>query len=517
MSVCLCERLTFDKLFRISEPKRVYRSFTVKGPPLEIDSYQDAVYYIFNFKANPSTTGLRHRGYVKFFKPKNKNPKNVPLQHLECLVDCTCPDFRYRWAWTNKQRQSSVVGGNSLNQAWNRAPKITNPKGKPGLCKHILATRQYLYGMLSSFEGDEPDTAYKLDRLTKYATKRWTDFEGQMRAAKAKEAELRRRREQRNLGQLPVAPPQAPQPVRKGPKPASVNAPGRMPKEQQPKSTADLKNIKPEPLPQPELAKPPGQRGRGMPPAAPTPTSTKKPYTWTGPKKPGPPRQAARTAIPKGMAAGPYTWIQQKPISKPKRVIGNRVVKPMQPGAYGWVRPEEAYLCRPLRDLILESVVNANGDNMSNIKEAIKLVEEMEADELSQLGSGAPPLDDIGGETLEPSEPPVSDSAVGADTEGDTALSLLRKMSISLEQIAAAVAPVEELPPGAGGMGGPGGPLVGPEGVEGMPMPDEPPSDIEDEGGPPEGEPHDEGEPHEEEDETEADEEKERKKSHEVE
>ena len=234
---CLCERLTFDKLFRVSEPKRVYRSFTVKGPPLEIDSYQDTVYYIFNFKANPSTTGLRHRGYVKFFKPQHKNPKSVPLQHLDCLVDCTCPDFRYRWAWANKQRQSSRVGADSLNQAWNKAPKITNPKGKPGLCKHILATRQYLYGMLSSFEAGEPDTAYKLDRLTKYATKRWTDFEGQMAAAKAKEADIRHRRELRNLGQLPIAPPapgEAPAPIRRGPQPVSVSAPTDMPKAQQP-------------------------------------------------------------------------------------------------------------------------------------------------------------------------------------------------------------------------------------------------------------------------------------------
>ena len=131
MPLWLQERLTFDKLFRISEPKRVYRSFTVRGPPLEIDSYQDVVYYIFNFKANPSTTGLRHRGYVKFFKPLHKNPKNVPLQHLECLVDCTCPDFRYRWAWADKQRQSSVVGAQSLNQAWNKAPRKPIPRERP--------------------------------------------------------------------------------------------------------------------------------------------------------------------------------------------------------------------------------------------------------------------------------------------------------------------------------------------------------------------------------------------------
>lgn len=497
MPVSLFERLTFDRLFRISEPKRVYRSFTVRGPPLEIDSYQDTVYYIFNFKANPSTTGLRHRGYVKFFKPKNKNPKNVPLQHLECLVDCECPDFRYRWAWANKQRQSSVVGAGSLNQAWNKAPKITNPHGKPGLCKHILATRAYIYGLLSSFPGDELDTASKLDRITKHATKRWTDYAGAMQAAKDREQEIRQRRQQRNLGQLPVAPPAPPVPVRQGPQPPAIDAPARMPAADKPKATTDLKKAKPAPLPKgavpPKkpspgatppmpLAVPPGQRGRGFPPAA-----------------------------------------KPKPKAKAKRVIGNRMVKPMKPGAYGWIRPAEAHLCVPIRDLILESVVNANGDNMSNINEAIKLVEEMEVDELDHLGSEAPPADmggpEVGGETLEPSEPPMSDSAIGADTEGETALSLLRSMKTSLEQIAAAVAPVEGMPPGAEGeMGGMGGGMGAPGGGEELPMPDEPPADIEGEGegipgegGPPEGEPHDEGEPHSEEDETPEDEEREKK------
>lgn len=483
MPVSLFERLTFDRLFRISEPKRVYRSFTVRGPPLEIDSYQDAVYYIFNFKANPSTTGLRHRGYVKFFKPKNKNPKNVPLQHLECLVDCECPDFRYRWAWANKQRQSSVVGPSSLNQAWNKAPRITNPGGRPGLCKHILATRAYIYGLLASFPGDEPDTAYKLDKLTKHATTRWTDYDGAMQAAREREQEIRRRREMRNLGQLPIAPPAPQVPVRAEPEEPEPGAPAR-PRGQQAKATAPLKAAKPEPLPKgakPKrpgvtppvpLAVPPGERGRGFPPA--TPPKLKAP--------------------------------------KAKRVIGNRKVTPMQPGAYGWIRPAEAHLCAPIRDLILESVVNANGDNMSNIQEAIRLVEEMKVDELDHLGSEAPPADtggDLGGETLEPSEPPVSDSAVGADTEGETALSLLRSIKLSLEQIAAAVAPVEEMPPeGEDGMP--------PEGEGEIPMPDEPPVDIEDEeGGPLEGELHDEGEPHDEESETEEDEEKERERAEE--
>lgn len=457
MPLWLQERLTFDKLFRISEPKRVYRSFTVRGPPLEIDSYQDVVYYTFNFKSNPSTTGLRHRGYVKFFKPLHKNPKNVPLQHLDCLVDCSCPDYRYKWAWANKQRQSGVVGPQSLNQAWNKAPRKTNPKGAPGLCKHILATRQYIYGLLSSFPGDTPDTAHKLDQLTKFATKRWTDFEGQMRAAREKEAEIRRRREMRNIGQKPLAPaPLKPdvEPEEDEFEPDEVNAQTRMPKGQVPKSTADLQKIKPEPLP---VDEPPGQPKKKA--ATPAPTEL---------------------AIPPGQRGRGFPLSTSTPAPKPKRVIGNRKIRPLE----SWIRPSEVALCAPMRDLILESVVKPNGESMNTISEALKLVEEMEADELSHMDSGAmPPSDmgvgsDIGGETLEMSEPPMSDSAIGADTEGDSALSLLRSMKNSLEQIASAVAPVEEVPPGAeGGVPGPGGD-IGAEGGD-LPMPDEPPADIE--------------------------------------
>ena len=68
-----------------------------------------------------------------------------------------CPDYRYRWAWAVKQRGSSRVGPQSLNQAWNRAPRITNPSAKPGLCKHILALRNYLYGKTVHFAGHAPD------------------------------------------------------------------------------------------------------------------------------------------------------------------------------------------------------------------------------------------------------------------------------------------------------------------------------------------------------------------------
>lgn len=993
----LQERLSFDKLFRISDPKRVYRSFTVKGPPLEIDSYQDTVYYIFNFKSNPSTTGLRHRGYIKFFKPVGKNPQDVPLQHLDCLVDCMCPDYRYRWAWSNKQRQSSVVGPKSLNQAWNRAPKITNPTNKPGLCvakdelvttrngftpvqdvkagdsvwtlsgwntvtaasktghravvtvslksgrtlrvtpnhpvyafssdtgfswvnagsltpdhrlcvtvaddfnsatetvevpaftssnkaihypaktlvldacyaelfgymisegsttlfaastellrtdfsvkwmrlfgeksmtlckvgcmignhgfrilkstgyiagsyrkevpawlfrstkativsflrgcyagdgcfrnnqsvygtvseklargiqtllahigisatvdsylsgvnksktflvktssgeetsklytflnplrgrtapplaqslpaahnyvvrnvntlfravinkhfpveqsdeliilseigqhfpecarisvdavsrmlkkvgaykkvrmrqvgkpngaatasdlsevlrpyrvnsllrtldapktkvpdmvhrmrlvsaidhlhdtlpeasaelktlvrsdvffdrvvavtecepvdvydltvehaehfavngvivhncKHLLAARQYIYGLMSAFEGDAPDTAYKLDRLTKFATTRWTDINDKIRAAKAKEAEYRHRRELRNMGQLPAepetslqpttvptpaanAPTTAPivKPAARAKPPVSTTAavPAGAEKKPEPAVPTDFEQMKPEPLPDLELAIPPGQRGRGFAskPLAKNPAELAIPPGQRGRGFPAKPKakKPVELAIPPGQRGRGFPAAAKSSASKPKRVLGNRMVTPLQTGAYGWVRPQESALSADLRDLILESVVNMNGYNMSNIKEAIKLVEEMEADELSQLGSGVPQIDDVDGETLEPSEPPVSDSAIGADTEGETALSLLRSIKTSLEQIAAAVAPIEE--PGAADELKDESDMPPSEGE----LPEEPPFDIEAKGEEDEEEEESEAEEEEEEDE----------------
>lgn len=206
----LHETLSFSRLFNLSEPKRIVRSNTVKGPPLDIRAFDDAQYHIFDFKSNPSTTGLRHHGYIKFDKPK----RNQPLSEIPCHVDCTCQDYRYRYAWTNKQRGSGKVGPHSLNQAHNRSPRITNPTNKPGLCKHILALKNYIQGMM----WDIPKTGIKssgdvLSGLVRYATNRWSQLPQQMSAAKARDARFaaaraatRAGRAQPNPSQLPDIP-----------------------------------------------------------------------------------------------------------------------------------------------------------------------------------------------------------------------------------------------------------------------------------------------------------------------
>ena len=187
--IALHERLTYDQLFKATDNGRIDRANTqVRGPALEVESAQDSTYYFFNVKSFPSTTGLRHKGYIRFFKPRMANPDQYQaLEKLDVMVDCVCPDFRYRWAWSLKQRQSSLVGPQSLNQAHNRAPRITNPTNKISLCKHLASCKDYIYGARANFpQGDsEPNI---LNKLTRYATKRWLDIGGAMAQGRAREA-----------------------------------------------------------------------------------------------------------------------------------------------------------------------------------------------------------------------------------------------------------------------------------------------------------------------------------------
>ena len=377
----LLEYLTYDQLFRMSEPKRFQRSLTVKMPPLDLRQYQTGDHwvfeYYFNAKGNPSTTGLRHRGYVRFKKPKKTQAgKDTPLSKLPVEVDCMCPDYRYRWAWTNHQRQAGPIGANSLNQCINRAPKITNPHGAPGLCKHILATRDYIYGLLSGFPTGTPDTE-RLDALTKRATRRWLNFDQEMEKARERDAKIAAAKARRNIG---------------------------LPPEQQNRPIAAI----------------PAEEAPGLP----------------GEKKGRPPKRG--TAV------------------KPARpVVRQTPAEPVpRPGS-----PEDFLMRRFTK---VESVDNTTNMKTLNLQEsrtiqnAIKLIEELE----DEIESGESPMGDESefppptGQDM-PIEPPVSDTAVGASTEDNVALGLLREIRDLLAELAsdegdeAGEAP--ELPPEEGG------------------------------------------------------------------
>lgn len=407
----LQEFLTYDELFKMSEPKRFQRSHHVHMPPMEIDQYQTPSHYIFahyfNAKSDPghSTTHLRHRGYVKFKKPRDK--RATPLSKMQVEVDCECPDYKYRWAWANKQKRAGKIGANSLNQCDNRAPIHTNPRGKPGLCKHLLATKDYIYGLLSAF----PKTmgpSDRLDKLTQHATKRWLNFDAEMAAAKERDARIAAAKARRNVGLPPEdqnelpnalaaveppAPPEMPEPpATAAPEPPQPPQPPRPPR-----------GPRPPRAPAAPLATPPGKRGRGMPPAPAPKAGLKKPaYQPTPPGKRGRGFPAATT--------------------KPKPAAGE--IKGLTPGRF---------LGR--RFLKTEGV-----DSMSNMKTALTLQEAKPAKDAMRLLEGIedefgdmPPTEGEGDmpspEGMDmPVEPPVSDSAVGASTEDNTALALLREI-----------------------------------------------------------------------------------------
>ena len=74
-----------------------------------------------------------------------------------------CPDYKYRWAYANSQQDAGPVGFNSLNKSNGQAAKITNPKNRPGLCKHLLGLKDGLKKKLS--ESNQPTLEGKLNEI----------------------------------------------------------------------------------------------------------------------------------------------------------------------------------------------------------------------------------------------------------------------------------------------------------------------------------------------------------------
>lgn len=425
----LGEAMTFDQLFRYSEPKRVKRSDTVRGPPLDIDSFSDAAYHHFNFKSYPSTTGLRWHGYVKFKQPPHMR-KNMPLQHVPCEVDCSCPDFKYRFAWADKQRGAARIGPQSMNKCINRAPRHTNPANIPGLCKHILAVRNYIYGMLAKFPPGTPDTGEKLAQIVKWADKRWADFPGHMAKAKDQEKWFRAVKAAVNAGR--GGDTDYIYQLYKEAGGQDIGVPASVPLQNRPATP------RPGPPPPPE-----------EPPPLPTPRPS--------PRRPGPvlPAAGKPSAVPpkqKPLAVPPGERGRNFPPAKPKGTMAN--ITP--PGKRGRQMPPRS---ESLQRFLLALVDRLNGssdgannriESMNQLQEAIKLIEEIEHDEVrppSEIAGAMADTDMPPSDAPPPSEPPMDDTAVGADTEGNVVLQLLADIRDLLTQLVGGEEGEGELPP----------------------------------------------------------------------
>jgi hypothetical protein len=414
----LQEVLTFDQLFKMSEPKRGIRADHVHMPPLEMEQYQTPNHwvfaYFFNAKSDPgwSTTGLRHRGFIRFRKPKRGHKgENTPLALLPVEVDCMCPDYRYRWAWANHQKRAGPIGPSSLNQCIARAPRKTNPLGKPGLCKHILATREYIYGLLTGFP-ENVGPADRLDKLTRRATRRWLNLDAEIAAARERDAQIAAAKARRNIG---VPPPHQ----------------GHL--------INHLEVEEPPPLPElPDVA---DQVQAPQPPQPPQP-----------PQAPVPPTVAAAHA-PERRARTP---LKSKPKSKlkPKPKTKTKAQPPAAPPRRTFLK-QGRFSSGGSRELEgVDSMKNMKTlslqENKRTIQEARRLINEIAGAGLPDDDEGLP--DDTGampppsGEDM-PMEPPISDSAIGASTQDNVALGLLGEIRDLLAELVGQEGAEADVPP----------------------------------------------------------------------
>jgi hypothetical protein len=158
MRKVLTETMSFRDLYRVSDPARVDRSRDVKGKSLNVTSMDGNEAWTFSYKSNPSTTGQRWQGYVRFLKEDVSQKDRA--DELECMVDCTCPDYRFRWAYNNAKQDAGALGPSAWNANNGRPPRPREQGGVgdlgPGMCKHLISLGEYLKTSIEP-EAPQPD------------------------------------------------------------------------------------------------------------------------------------------------------------------------------------------------------------------------------------------------------------------------------------------------------------------------------------------------------------------------
>jgi hypothetical protein len=162
----LNESLTYYELFQDSSFGRKKRAQGMRVQKLQVTSERDGKAWNFAYKSSPhnNTTGKSWEGRITFLKDAT-NRENA--EDLPCHVDCSCPDYKFRYAYANNRKDASPLGVNSLNKCNNAPPRIMNPQLKNGLCKHLISLKNALHKRLR--ESTTPSISNKLDEtVTKY-------------------------------------------------------------------------------------------------------------------------------------------------------------------------------------------------------------------------------------------------------------------------------------------------------------------------------------------------------------
>lgn len=148
---------------------RVDRGEThVKARSMRVMAMENNEAWTFNYKSDlpTSTTNTRYHGFVKFMK-ENVESKDDAIQ-LDCMVDCDCPDYRYRWAYNNAKAGSGTTGAQA-GTGWHHhndnnggAPRKVGAGGigdygTPGLCKHLCSLSEFLKTKIDPVAPDPKD------------------------------------------------------------------------------------------------------------------------------------------------------------------------------------------------------------------------------------------------------------------------------------------------------------------------------------------------------------------------
>lgn len=137
----IAERMSFADLMAVSDPARKNRASRIPAKSLAVRSINDREAWKFSYKTpkDENTTGLRHQGFIYFFKEDIQPGDNA--MKVDCSVDCSCPDYKYRFSYANKAADAGENGPTSLNKGLNYPSSINRG---PGLCKHLIALKEYL-------------------------------------------------------------------------------------------------------------------------------------------------------------------------------------------------------------------------------------------------------------------------------------------------------------------------------------------------------------------------------------
>jgi hypothetical protein len=165
MREMLVEAMTYNQLLNATDRGRRDRGGRMRTRSLAGTATEDAEQWNFAYKSarDHITTGGGHQGRISFEKDAYKtNRGKRSMNEVNCRVDCSCPDYKYRWAYANYQQDAGDMGRDSLNQCNGSAPVKNNPGERVSLCKHLVSLRDYLKTKLDEGTGDVGE---KLSRI----------------------------------------------------------------------------------------------------------------------------------------------------------------------------------------------------------------------------------------------------------------------------------------------------------------------------------------------------------------